>query len=68
MQRFPLGVVAQDGDGYVGTCDEVGTTSFGRTVEEAFANLRVATWQHLERQHRAARSGDARWSNERQAT
>ncbi len=50
MQRVPIGVVEQDGDGYVGHCDEVGVTSFGRTVAEAFANLQAATWRQIERQ------------------
>ncbi|HSH82293.1 MAG TPA: hypothetical protein VLA19_27515 [Herpetosiphonaceae bacterium] len=50
MQHFPVGVVQKDGDGYIGTCDEVGTCSFGRTVEEAFSKLRTATWQRLEAQ------------------
>ena len=50
MQRFPVGVVEQDGDGYVGHCDEVGVTSFGRTVAEAFANLQAATWRQIERE------------------
>jgi hypothetical protein len=50
MQRLPVGVVEQDGDGYVGRCDEVGVTSVGRTVAEAFANLRTATWRQIERQ------------------
>ena len=49
----------QDGEGYVGHCDEVGTTSFGRTVEEAFANLRVATWRQLERQGGVVRAAGA---------
>ena len=48
QERIPVGVVTKDGDGYVGTCDEVGTTSFGHTVAEAFASLREATWRQLE--------------------
>ncbi len=50
MFRDLRGVVEQDGDGYVGTCYEVGICSRGRTVEEAFANLRMATWRYLESQ------------------
>jgi len=46
-ERIPIGVVMQDGDWYVGTCDEVGTTGVGRTVAEAFANLHEATWRCL---------------------
>ena len=49
-----IGVVTQDGDRYVGHCEEVGTTSVGQTVAEAFANLQVATWHRL-----AERSGGA---------
>ena len=55
MQRVPVGVVERDGDGYIGTCYEAGTTSFGRTIEEAFANLRAATWSQIERQGLNAR-------------
>lgn len=54
------GVVERDGDGYVGRCDEVGTISWGRTIEEAFDNLRAATWRALEQQ--AARK--ARWCSQ----
>ena len=50
MQRDFLGVVQKDGDGYVGACYEVGTTSYGHTVEQAFANLREATWRRVENQ------------------
>ncbi len=49
-QHELLGVVERDGDGFVGHCDEVGTTSRGRTVEEAFDNLRAATWDYLDQQ------------------
>ncbi len=59
MQHFPIGVVQKDGDGYIGCCDEVGTTSVGRTVDEAFANLRLATWHALELQGAAAVASDA---------
>ena len=48
--RIPVGVVVKDGDRYVGTCDELGTTSCGQTVAEAFANLRAAKWRHIEAQ------------------
>ena len=53
-ERVPLGVVTKDGDRYVGTCDELGTSSVGQTVAEAFANLRLATWRLLEAQGRVA--------------
>ena len=49
MERIPIGVVERHGDGYVGSCFEVGTSSFGRSVEEAFANLRAETWSQLDR-------------------
>ncbi len=58
LQRMPQGVVEKQGEIYVGTCYEVGTTCEGRTVEEAFANLRELTWSALERQ--SAESGAAR--------
>jgi hypothetical protein len=61
--REPQGVVERDGDGYVGHCYEVGTSSWGRTVEEAFHNLRIVTWRHLERQ---ATAGAATNEQERQ--
>ena len=51
QERIPVGIVTQDGDRYVGTCEEVGTRSVGHTVAEAFANLRVATWHRLAAQH-----------------
>ena len=50
LQHELLGVVEQDGDGYFGHCDELGTSSWGRTVDEAFANLQAATWRYLEQQ------------------
>ena len=50
VQHGLLGVVERDGDGYVGRCEEIGATSRGETVEEAFANLRVATWRLVEQQ------------------
>lgn len=53
MQHELVGVVERDGDGYVGHCDEVGTTSYGHTVEQAFANLREVTWGQLA-DHQAA--------------
>lgn len=53
-ERFPVGVVVQDGDHFVGICEEVGTTSVGQTVAEAFANLRTATWKRLAAQHGCA--------------
>ncbi len=33
---------------YVATCPEVGTTSQGKTIEEAVANLKEATELYLE--------------------
>ncbi len=50
QEHVPVGVVTKDGDRYVGTCGEVGTTVFGRTVAEAFAKLREATWNQLKTQ------------------
>ena len=41
-------VISKEEDVYVATCPEVGTTSQGRTVEEALANLREATELYLE--------------------
>jgi len=58
LQRIPQGVVEKQGEIYVGACYEVGTTCEGRTVEEAFANLRELTWRALE--HQTAESGDTR--------
>ena len=50
-ERVPVGVVMKEGDRYVGSCDEVGATSVGHTVAEAFANLHEATWRRLTAQH-----------------
>ena len=61
--REPRGIVERDGDSYVGNCYEVGTSSRGRTVEEAFNNLRIVTWRLLERQ---AADGTATNEQERQ--
>jgi hypothetical protein len=58
LQRIPQGVVEKQGEIYVGSCYEVGTTCEGRTVEETFANLRELTWRALE--HPAAEGGDTR--------
>ncbi len=69
MEHFPIGVVEKGPDGYIGTCDEVGTCSFGHTVEEAFSKLRAATWQRLESQGvvASARYANEKWPAERQA-
>ena len=63
--REPRGIVERDGDSYVGNCYEVGTSSRGRTVEEAFNNLRIVTWRLLERQaaHSTAASEQERQTN-----
>jgi len=58
------GVVEEDGDGYIGHCDEVGTSSRGRTVEEAFANLRAATWDYLDQQAASETAGEPSPANE----
>ncbi len=47
MERVPHGIVERVGDSYVGYCDELGTSAHGKTLEEAFANLTVATQQAL---------------------
>ena len=67
MQRFPVGVVQKDGDTYIGCCDEVGTTSVGRTVEEAFSNLRMATWRELQRVEAVAMDAGGKRAAERRA-
>ncbi len=69
MGRIPVGVVERAVDGYIGTCCEAGTSSFGRTVEEAFANLREATWRQLEQQgvNGSAADADDRLGNQRLA-
>jgi predicted RNase H-like HicB family nuclease len=38
----------QEGDLYVADCPEVGTVSQGKSIEEAFANLKEATELYLE--------------------
>jgi hypothetical protein len=47
MGRELVGVVEQDGDGYVGNCYELGITCYGSTVDETFAKLREASWLYL---------------------
>lgn len=41
-------IVHQEGDVYVADCPEVGTSSYGETIEEAIANLKEATELYLE--------------------
>lgn len=41
-------VVHQEDDVYVADCPEVGTSSYGNTIEEAIANLKEATELYLE--------------------
>jgi len=46
--RIFTAVVQKEEDMYVATCPEVGTTSQGKNVEEAVANLKEATELYLE--------------------
>jgi predicted RNase H-like HicB family nuclease len=48
MSHTYTAILQKEGDGYVSTCPEVGTTSQGATVEEAVANLKEATELYLE--------------------
>jgi len=41
-------IIHREGEWYVADCPEVGTTSQGRTLEEAVANLKEATELFLE--------------------
>jgi predicted RNase H-like HicB family nuclease len=41
-------IVHQEDDVYVADCPEVGTSSYGDTLEEAIANLKEATELYLE--------------------
>ncbi len=41
-------VVHQEDEVYVADCPEVGTSSYGDTIEEAIANLKEATELYLE--------------------
>ncbi len=41
-------MITKDEDMYVAKCPEVGTTSQGKSVEEAVANLKEATELYLE--------------------
>ncbi len=41
-------VIRKEGRWYVAECPEVGTTSQGRTIENALANLKEATELYLE--------------------
>ena len=46
MRAFTA-VLYREEDSYIAECPEVGTTSQGRTVEEAVANLKEATELYL---------------------
>jgi len=46
MRTFTA-VLYREEDSYIAECPEVGTTSQGRTAEEAVANLKEATELHL---------------------
>ena len=41
-------IVYKEDDVYVAECPEVGTSSYGDTIEEALANLKEATELYLE--------------------
>lgn len=41
-------IVHKEEDMYVATCPEIGTTSQGKTIEDAIANLKEATELYLE--------------------
>ncbi len=41
-------IVYREDDVYVAECPEVGTSSYGDTIEEALANLKEATELYLE--------------------
>ena len=47
VQTFTA-VIHKEDDLYIADCPEVGTVSQGHTVEEAIANLKVATELYLE--------------------
>jgi len=47
MRTFTA-ILQKEEDMYVARCPEVGTTSQGRTIEEALANLKEATELYLE--------------------
>ncbi len=40
-------VVEEEGDLFVSTCKELGTSSCGDSIEEALSNLEEAIWVHL---------------------
>ena len=46
--RTLTAVVHKEDDIYVAQCPDVGTTSQGRTIEEAIANLKEATELYLQ--------------------
>ncbi len=47
MKTFTA-IIQKEEKMYVATCPEVGTTSQGKTIEEAVANLKEATELYLE--------------------
>ena len=47
MKTFTA-IIQKEEDMYVAECAEIGTTSQGKTVEEAIANLKEATELYLE--------------------
>jgi predicted RNase H-like HicB family nuclease len=47
VQTFTA-IVYEEDDVYVAECPEVGTSSYGDTIEEALANLKEATELYLE--------------------
>ena len=47
VQTFTA-VLHKEDDVYVADCPEVGTSSYGETIEEALANLKEATELYLE--------------------
>lgn len=47
MKTFSA-IINKEEDMYIASCPEVGTTSQGKTVEEALANLKEATELYLE--------------------
>jgi len=46
--RTLTAVIQKEEDIYVATCPEIGTSSQGKTIDEAVANLREATELYLE--------------------
>ena len=52
------GVVTQEGSQFVSHCTELGTSSCGDTVEEAFGNLKDAVLVHLNELEQAGQRHD----------